>query len=95
MIFSLKIIIDEDKNVSLVISKTPELAKLLKSTINVLEISFPHVRITSRNDHYQIAGIEGTGAFSTIKSIIEEVFIRYVDDVDDSEPSEFEKFFMI
>ena len=94
MIVSLKIIIDEDKRASVIIYKTPELAELLENLINVLENSFPNLRITSRNDHYHIAGIDRTGTFAAIKSFIEEVYIRFTDD-DNSEPSEFEKYFMI
>ncbi len=94
MIVSLKIIIDEDKKASFIIYKTPELAELLENLIVVLEISFPNLRITSRNDHYHFAGIDGTGTFAAIKSFIEEVYIRFTDE-DDSEPSEFAKYFMI
>jgi len=94
MIVSLKFIIDEDKRASLVIYKAIELAELFEDLINVLEFSFPKVRITSRSDHYHIAGIDGTGTFAVIKSFIEEVYIRFIDD-DDSEPSEFDKYLMI
>ena len=94
MIVALKIIIEEDKKVSLVLYKSAELTELLESTITVLELTFPNVRITSRDDHYHIAGIVSAGMFATIKSYIEEVYIRFIDK-DDSEVSEFEKYFFI
>jgi len=93
MIVSLKIIIDEDKKVSLVINKTPELAELLENVVNVVESSFPNVRITSRDDHYHFAGISGTGSFATLKSFIEEVYIRFIDE--ESIDDEADEFFMI
>ncbi len=95
MIVSLKIIIDEDKTVSIIIYKTAELAELLENLIVVLEISFPNVRITTQNDHYHIAGISRVGTFATIKSFIEEVYIRFIDEDVDNDDSEFDEFFMM
>ena len=93
MIVSLKIIIEEDKRVSLVINKTPELAELLENVVNVVENSFPNVRITSRDDYYHFTGMSGTGSFATLKSFIEEVYIRFIDkeSIDDGA----DEFFMI
>jgi len=94
MIVSLKIIIEEDKRVSLVLYKSTELTELLANLIAVLENSFPNVRITSRDDHYHITGINNAGSFAAIKSFIEEVYIRFID-YDDPDNEEFEKFFMM
>ena len=94
MIISLKIIIDDDKGVSLVLYKSPELTELLSNLITVLEYSFPNVRITSQDDHYHITGIVSAGTFAAIKSYIEEVYIRFIND-DDSEVSEFGKYFFM
>ena len=94
MIISFKIIIDDDKKVSLVLYKSPELTALISNLITVLEYSFPSVRITSQGDHYHITGIVSAGMFAAIKSYIEIVYIQFIDK-DDSEVSEFEKYFSL
>lgn len=93
MIVSLKIIIEEDKRVSLVLYKSTELTELLANLIAVLENSFPNVRITSRDDHYHITGINSAGSFAAIKSFIEEVYIRFIDK--ESIDDESDEFFMV
>ena len=94
MIISFKIIIDDDKKVSLVLYKSPELTALISNLITVLEYSFPSVRINSQEDHYHITGIVSAGMFAAIKSYIEIVYIQFIDK-DDSEVSEFEKYFSL
>jgi len=92
MIVSLKIIIDDDKKVSLVLYKSHELSELLSNIISVLEYSFPSVKINSKEDHYHITGIVSAGMFAAIKTYIEGVYIRFIND-DDSEVSDYEQYF--
>ncbi|KKL64431.1 hypothetical protein LCGC14_2165100 [marine sediment metagenome] len=94
MIVSLKIIINEGKRISLILYKTPELAELLRSLMTVLKLGFPDVNISNKNDYYQITDIGGAGTFATVKSFIEEVYIRFLD-YEDSEESDFDKYFTI
>lgn len=77
-----KIIIAEDKRVSLIFHKTTELSELLEKLIDVLEYAFDNVHITSQDNHYHIAGISREDTFNTIISFIEEVYIRFIYDDD-------------
>jgi len=70
-----KIVIDEDRRVSLIIFKAIELFELLKNLINVLKYAYDNLVITSIDDHYQITGISREDTFNTIISFIEEVYI--------------------
>ena len=95
MIIAFKIIIDEEKRASIFIYKTRELDLLLDDLIRVLQYSFPKVRITSKEDHYHVAGISNAGTFATIKSFIEELYIRFLDDVDPEELDFDPKYFFL
>jgi len=48
MIITFKLVIDKDKRSSLILQKTKELNSIFEALINVLEYSFPNIRISSR-----------------------------------------------
>jgi len=82
MIVAFKIIIDKDKYTSALIYKTNELNEFFEEVMNLLELTFPKARIKSKSDHYHIAGVSNAGILTIIKSIIEEVYIRFLDEED-------------
>ena len=87
IVIAFKIMIDEDKKASIIIYKAKELSELLKQLIHTLQYAFPKVRIISKPTHYHIAGISNTGSFATIKSYLEEIYLRFLDE---EEPEDFD-----
>ena len=87
IVIAFKIMIDEDKKASIVIYKTKELSELLTQLIHTLQYAFPKVRIISKPTHYHIAGISNAGSFTTIKSYLEEIYLRFLDE---EEPEDFD-----
>ena len=85
LIVAFKIMIDEDRKASLVIYKAEKLSKLLEQLIHTLQYAFPEVRVISKPDHYYIAGISNSASFAAIKSYIEEIYIRFLDEEDSEE----------
>ena len=84
MIVTFKLIIDDDKRTSLVLYKAQKLNKLLEEVVNVLDYSFPRVRITDNNSHIHITGLSNPAVFATSKTYLEEVFMRFADDDNDN-----------
>ena len=86
MNLTFKFVIDEDKRFSLVIFKENSVELLLKDLISILKIAFPNASISSRPNYYHITGISNTAVFSIAKSLLEELYLRFLDDeVDDSD----------
>ncbi len=84
MNLTFKFVIDENKKVSLVIFKEKEADPLLRELISVLEFSFPNINISPRNNHFYITGVSNTAMFSIVKSLLEELYSRFLDDeIDD------------
>lgn len=78
-----------------ILYKTSELNKSFEEVINLLELTFPKARIKSKGDHYHIAGVSNAGILTIIKSIIEEVYIRFLDE-EDSDDLDFDpKYFFL
>ncbi|KKL90892.1 hypothetical protein LCGC14_1900160 [marine sediment metagenome] len=86
MNLTFKFVIDENKKVSLVIFKEKEADPLLRELISVLEFSFPNINISPRNNHFYITGVSNAAMFSIVKSLLEELYSRFLDDeIDDPE----------
>ncbi len=93
MNLTFKFVIDENKKVSLVIFKEKSVESLLRDLISVLEIAFPNASISSRGNYYHITGANNTAMFSIVKSLLEELYLRFLDD--DENDSEFDSSFFI
>ncbi len=91
MNLTFKFVINEDKRVSLVIFKGKDVDLLLKDLISALEIAFPNPSISSRPNYYYITGISNTAMFSIAKSLLEELYLRFLDD--ETSDSQFDPFF--
>ncbi|KKM60759.1 hypothetical protein LCGC14_1538610 [marine sediment metagenome] len=88
MNLTFKFVIDESKKISLVIFKEKETNLLLKELISVVEKSFPNINISSRPNYYHLTRVSNTAMFSIAKLLLEELYIRFLDD--DVSESEFD-----
>ena len=80
MNLTFKFVIDKNKKISLVIFKEKEMMVLLGSYISVLKKCFPNIDISFRTNHFYITGLSNAAMLSIAQSLLEEVYIEFLDD---------------
>ncbi len=80
MIFDFKVLINEDGKMAFLVHKGVEIDKIIEDFLRVLDLAFPDVNISPKSRYYHITGINNRAIFATIVTLLEELYLRFVDD---------------